>query len=82
MPMIQMPTAISDGSWIRLAATGAARASRPSATAARERRGPPPDDEGEQRHLEQERLELPGALCHDDRDEHREGHADSGTLGT
>jgi hypothetical protein len=44
------------------------------------RRGPAPDDEGQQRRLEQERLELPRALCHDDRDHHRErqhrqGHA-------
>jgi hypothetical protein len=32
--MIQMPTAISDGSWITLAATGASIDSNPSATAA------------------------------------------------
>ena len=35
MPMIQMPTKISGGSWIRLATTGAVSASRPSAIAAR-----------------------------------------------
>ena len=32
MPMIQIPTEISGGSWIRLAATGESSASRPNAT--------------------------------------------------
>ena len=37
-----------------------------------ERWGPVADDEGEQGHLEQEWLELPGALRHDNRGDHRE----------
>ena len=35
MPPTQLPTAISDGSWIKLTATGERTASSPSATAAK-----------------------------------------------
>ena len=72
MPRIQMPTAISDGSWITPAATGAEHREQAERDGAAVDERPAPDDEREQRDLEQQRLELSRPLRRDGRDDHRE----------